>query len=205
MKKLLYLMRFIGSLILGLFINYQLQLVNRIPNFWLLGPAADMAYIGIGLMLGCLIYVLVGSAIPKEATTFKERLERNFLYAFMATYGVLLFFILFVRDLGGGSLELVPFRGIMGTISWMIRGQLNLPFGFALLIGNVMLFVPLAYFLRPYFTGAWCCYGALLGIFIVLELLQFVTDRGAFDIDDLIKYSLGVPIGFWLRRFWHKK
>jgi len=201
MKILLHVIWFLGSLFLGLLIHNQLPITRLIPNFWLLGPAGDMIFIGLGLMLGCLIYVFSSSVSPKASTTYKSRLGRRFYYTFMVTYGVMVLFILFSgRDGSGGSIELVPFRSTMGTISWMVQGQINLPFAYALLIGNLILFAPLAYYLRPYFKSGWRCYGALLGIFIGLELLQFVTNRGAFDIDDVIKYSLGVPLGFWIRK-----
>ena len=103
------------------------------------------------------------------------------------------------RSVSMAGVQLIPFRDILGMISLIYHHQINLGYAYAILIGNVILFVPLAFLVRPYFKTGPKCFWFLLAIFVFLEAMQFVTGRGIFDIDDVIKYSLGVPIGFGIR------
>ena len=52
----------------------------------------------------------------------------------------------------------------------------------------------------PHFKTAIKCYWVMLALFIFLEGMQFITNRGVFDIDDIIKYSLRVSLGFGIRK-----
>jgi len=62
------------------------------------------------------------------------------------------------------------------------------------------MFVPLGFFL-PKFTGridkCWKALGIGLFISLIIEITQFITHRGFFDVDDLFLNTLGSVIG-WL-------
>jgi len=181
--------------------------IGRIPNFWLLGPAGDMAVIGFNFMFGCLIYSLLAALIPKQETTYPQRFKRIFYRISIITYGVMIMFILYARRGFPGDLraiQLIPFRDIANLLTMIYHHRINLPFAYALLFGNIILFTPLAFLLRPHFKTPLKCYWVMLAIFTFLEAMQFITNRGVFDIDDIIKYSLGVPLGFGIRKIVEK-
>ena len=67
-------------------------------------------------------------------------------------------------------------------------------------IGNIVLFVPMGYFLPTFFKN--CKNFKFYVIFIVLlilavELVQFFSMLGAFDIDDVIMNVIGAIIGLF--------
>jgi len=67
------------------------------------------------------------------------------------------------------------------------------------LLGNIGVFVPFG-FLIPLATG-WRWWRSLsafvLGV-LVLEMLQLVTKRGSFDVDDVLLNAIGFAIGYIL-------
>ncbi|HEY8395939.1 MAG TPA: VanZ family protein [Bacilli bacterium] len=68
------------------------------------------------------------------------------------------------------------------------------------IFGNLLLFAPLPFYIRGKYS--------LLIIFsfvIVLELMQLLTKRGVFDIVDIILNSVGISLGFILRRLYGKQ
>jgi len=182
--------------------------IGRIPNFWLLGPAGDMAIIGFNFMFGCVIYSLLAALIPNPNTTYCQRFKHIIYRISIITYGLMIIFILYAGRGTPGidmrAIQLIPFRDIANLLTMIHHHQINLPFAYALLFGNIILFTPLAFLLRPHFKSALNCYWIMLAIFIFLEAMQFITNRGVFDIDDIIKYSLGVPLGFGIREIVEK-
>ncbi|MFT9494796.1 VanZ family protein [Anaerosolibacter sp.] len=69
------------------------------------------------------------------------------------------------------------------------------------LAGNIGVFVPFGILIPLTFGGR---YMKLLGTFLsglfVLEVLQLITKRGSFDIDDFILNTIGVTIGYSIYR-----
>ncbi|TCP97607.1 VanZ family protein [Serpentinicella alkaliphila] len=65
------------------------------------------------------------------------------------------------------------------------------------LIGNVAVFIPFGIFIPISFSSKFIKTQIIFlsGLFI-LEVLQLVTRRGSFDIDDFILNTLGVTIGY---------
>ena len=83
------------------------------------------------------------------------------------------------------SINLVPFD--------MIAEQ-----GFTLNVwGNILMFIPLglylAYFIIPF--RFYKVFGAIVGTSFAIEVLQYVFQRGASDIDDLLLNTAGGLIG----------
>lgn len=60
---------------------------------------------------------------------------------------------------------------------------------------NVLLFVPLGYLLSGVWESKWARVLTCLGITIIIEVTQYSTYRGYFDIDDIIANFLGGVIG----------
>lgn len=69
------------------------------------------------------------------------------------------------------------------------------------LAGNIGVFVPFGVLIPLVFGGR---YFRLLGTFLsglfILEILQLLTKRGSFDIDDFILNTIGVTIGYGIYR-----
>ena len=78
-------------------------------------------------------------------------------------------------------------------------GSMNLNIPLENLFGTLFMFLPLGIYL-PFFhkkiDSLKKCILSILPIFLVIEIAQFLTKRGAFDIDDLILNLAGAVIGY---------
>jgi len=71
------------------------------------------------------------------------------------------------------------------------------------LLGNIIMFIPfgfLGWLNAKYFSFKKLIVD-FLSVLIIMEALQYLTRLGVFDIDDLALNSLGVWIGFQMRKF----
>ena len=71
------------------------------------------------------------------------------------------------------------------------------------LLGNIIMFIPfgfLGWLNAKYFSFKKLIVD-FLSVLIIVEALQYLTRLGVFDIDDLALNSLGVWIGFRMRKF----
>ena len=146
-------------------------------------------------------------------------MKRKILLAGFAAYILLMLWLLFIRWRGvtvtdywtqlSGRVNLVPFSS-MGS---MLRTLWHYPYRAVLwtvvynIGGNIIMFVPLGFFLRALFPGCrgfWRCMGAVTVIMTIVELTQLLTLRGFCELDDLILNLLGAAIG-WLIAKWSKQ
>lgn len=115
----------------------------------------------------------------------------------------LIYFLIFSDWYGrtGGAngyrYNLVPFQEIQRF--WRYRETLGW-IAFANLFGNILIFVPLGFFMpmasryRSFFLTM--LYS--LGLSLLVEAFQFVSQVGSFDVDDMILNTLGGVIGYLL-------
>ena len=93
-------------------------------------------------------------------------------------------------------IQLTPFV----TISEMFSEADNYKQFIINILGNIILFIPFG-FLGIIFEKLKKLKN-LLPIFIIaisiIELLQYITNKGFADIDDVIINTIGVAIGFWI-------
>ena len=146
-------------------------------------------------------------------------MKRKILWVGFAAYVLLMLWLLFIRWRGvtvtdywtqlSGRVNLVPFSS-MGS---MLRTLWHYPYRAVLwtvvynIGGNIIMFVPLGFFLRALFPGCrgfWRCMGAVTVIMTIVELTQLLTLRGFCELDDLILNLLGAAIG-WLIAKWSKQ
>lgn len=137
-----------------------------------------------------------------------DRRKRN--AAFFAAYCALMLWLLFHRpgytegipywDQVANRLNLVPFRTLRlfaGLLDSGVRAHIRI--AVINLGGNILMFVPLGFFLPRVFpklrtlpqimlTTAW--------IVCVVEILQLFTLLGSCDIDDLILNVFGAALGY---------
>ncbi|MGI5839539.1 MAG: VanZ family protein [bacterium] len=98
--------------------------------------------------------------------------------------------------------NLVPLR----TISAYLFRATNMAVARVNLIGNVAVFVPFGFvapLLLPSLTGKRLAAAAAAGS-LGLELAQFVTGAGSFDVDDILLNTLGAGIGFTVYKLWRR-
>jgi len=101
------------------------------------------------------------------------------------------------------NLNPIPFRSIVSMIRLIINRPSLRFFALRNLFGNIILFIPLGYFLPavlPRFSVFWRFILLLAGIILAVEGIQFFTLLGSCDVDDLILNLLGGSIGFLLFR-----
>lgn len=115
-------------------------------------------------------------------------------------------FLLYLMFLGFGReqheaniVRLLPFVStilfVQNTTSWE-----NIIIN---LFGNIIMFIPfgfLGWLNAKYFSFKKLIVD-FLSVLIIVEALQYLTRLGVFDIDDLALNSLGVWIGFQMRKF----
>ena len=152
-----------------------------------------------------------------EKTAFSKRIV---LALFVLYVLIMLFILVFPNNfrsqnvfVGGLSWErwsariaqdfnLVPFRGIWEQVSQILAGQ-DIAQNLIYLVGNLMGLAPLGFFLPRLFSRQGRFKVFLITVVLALiglELLQLMTLRGSFDIDDIILNAAGACLGFWILR-----
>ena len=147
-------------------------------------------------------------------------MKRNIFRIGFACYIVLMLWLLFIRHRGIPAedywaqlperVNLVPFS----SIGSMLRTLWFHPYPSVLwtvvynIGGNIIMFVPLGFFLRALVPGCrslWRCMGTVAVIMTAVELGQLFTLRGFCEVDDLILNLLGAWLGYILWRLTGKK
>lgn len=99
------------------------------------------------------------------------------------------------------SYNLVPFKTIANYL--INRGNVNFDVWIYNLAGNVAAFMPLGFLLPFAFRGmrAVQTYIAAFILILTAEVLQLISRRGVFDVDDLLLNMLGCMIGYGIYKF----
>lgn len=109
-----------------------------------------------------------------------------------------LFKKIFSNSLDGfRSINLIPFKSIFEFVKVMFTK--NFLRGFNNIIGNVLIFAPLGYFLPLLFKNFKKLKNTILfsfGISLLFEICQYVLYLGSADIDDIILNVCGSIVGF---------
>ena len=132
-------------------------------------------------------------------------MRRKQLKVLFGLYCLLMLWLLLGQRLGHSAhipMQLKPFA----TIGWFVRvlgsraDQVSRFVAWKNLLGNVIMFIPLGFFVpllweknRNFLKHL----GWMFAIILAVELLQYVTGLGTCDVDDLILNILGTSFG-WL-------
>jgi glycopeptide antibiotics resistance protein len=125
------------------------------------------------------------------------------LYVIIAA--VLLFFSPYrqaayeINTSGAHPYNIIPFKTISNYIK--ASSHINQDIWISNLFGNVLAFLPMGFFLPLLFrrfNGFWQTAGAVFLATSSVEVLQFVTRVGSFDVDDIILNTAGGIIGYLL-------
>lgn len=122
---------------------------------------------------------------------------------FILPYTIFLLYLMFIgfgrEQHEANIVRLLPFVStilfVQNTTSWESI-IINL-------FGNIIMFIPfgfLGWLNAKYFSFKKLIVDFLSAL-IIVEALQYLTRLGVFDIDDLVLNSLGVWIGFQMRKF----
>ena len=105
--------------------------------------------------------------------------------------------------ISGENLNLVPLKTVRLYL-WLLQNSTNealLRHAIINLVGNVVLFIPMGWFL-PYIwvnlRGFFKTALAVLLLISAVEIVQYFTQLGSCDIDDLILNLVGALIGYLL-------
>lgn len=97
---------------------------------------------------------------------------------------------------GSINYNLIPFRSIGNQVAHIFQGWALIN-----LLGNIVPFIPFGFLLpisyRRFNTFYKVFFVGFLSI-IFIELFQFVTKLGSFDVDDIILNTVGVSIGYFM-------
>ncbi|ROR27488.1 VanZ like protein [Mobilisporobacter senegalensis] len=97
------------------------------------------------------------------------------------------------------SSNVIPFKNISTYARALFDGSMNMDIPLTNLFGNLLLFLPMGVYF-PYCIkkankiSVYCI--CMIIILFIIEIVQLITRRGIFDIDDIILRILGAFIGF---------
>ena len=103
------------------------------------------------------------------------------------------------------NMNLIPFRTIRNYLRVIDMDEYR-TVAIVNIFGNILMFVPLGYFLPRLWKGLqhWLrTWAMVLLIMLAVELAQLLTLRGKFDVDDLILNLLGAAVGYVIFRLFH--
>ena len=128
----------------------------------------------------------------------KERGYHVSLYAVFLFYVFILLMMLLINRRSYHSINIVPFRTI---ITYLASDDIIAQsFKISNLAGNILLFLPLGIYFIIFFKNKKIGINTLriIGISCIIEIIQYIFQRGASDIDDVILNGLGGFIGICL-------
>ncbi len=154
--------------------------------------------LAIAAALLCVVGVLIVYIIFRRVTKGEKKFpwRKTILLIMMIGYAVILFYATILRQSGlYGAVSLHLFRGWREAWNgFSTQLWLNV-------LLNVALFVPLGVLLpliAKVFHRWYLTLAAGLGTTLFVEIVQYITARGLFDIDDIFNNVLGCMIGYEL-------
>ena len=206
----------IGTLAFLLFVGNEIS--NHLSNAYRINALSRMLQaIAVCVICYC------GAYLHYKRTKSHDRIRHTF-YLFFALYLYLLLTLTLMDEtLGRGPesiyrllsqgarkdyisyfVNIVPFRSIYRVyIVGFLRGYIHFSIIALNLIGNIIAFMPLAFFLPLLFKSArkWQVFLLLsVGLVVAVELLQFLLMVGSCDIDDLLLNAGGAILMFFILR-----
>ncbi len=202
--------------------NFQMTLLAvTFPTLGMLSVFIFSPYTRFAYFIVCLILVnwlsinlpcyITRMAPHKQGSsscfrTYSTRVSLLFIFTYLAFLGFLLFSDAFAYRTGLRSVNLVPFKTIVPYISGYAHFSLNILI--INLLGNVLMFVPLGFYLKAFLKSHKWTLLAIIGIPIMIEVIQYLLASGVSDIDDVILNVLGELLGYWglvlMNKVYHK-
>lgn len=176
---------------LSLFISQGIFLVS-LP--WLYQLVSYLHPIALGVVWICLTALVFFMVFGWRGE--KLKISYKFFVSLFSLYNISLIVLLFFRpqDQSYDSWNLIPFATIGSFLfesNYLLVATYNL-------LANIGLFVPWGWFIL-YHGEQWTWFRKLYIPFFcisLIEITQFITNRGSLDIDDLILNLIGVFMGY---------
>ena len=146
------------------------------------------------------IFVIIGNKIYSNNYVEKlEEKEKMLWFSHMIVfiyYTVLLFnMVILARYNSIDSCDLIPFKSIIGILKNGTTYEVIIN-----IFGNLLVFVPLEYFLIELFKVKKFSVNFIVsfGIILLIELFQYIFKVGVLDIDDIILCMFGMMIFYFI-------
>lgn len=160
-------------------------------------PNIELNYfIRLILIIIASIFIIIGNLI--YSTNYVEKLEdknkiRKFSLSVIFIYYIILLFnmVIFARYNTVNSINLIPFKSIID-----IFNNGNIYSIIINILGNLLIFIPLEYFIIELFKVNKFFLNFIISFIIILiiEIMQYIFKVGVLDIDDLILCTLGMMV-----------
>lgn len=181
MKKVLALFDLILSVLLGFVINYYIT--SNIVTIFFQGMNSLYVLLSIIVLIMQILFIFI---IIRLCRTKKVN---NYVFKFLfALYIGIMLILLFGRETRGSSISMTIYP-LVNFLDFEVLFQ-N--------IFNVILFLPIGYLFKNKLTKYAVLY-AFTGV-ITIEAIQLFTNRGVFDICDIILNMLGIIIGYYFTK-----
>ncbi len=97
------------------------------------------------------------------------------------------------------SLNLIPFSTVKLYINGVAQDKISLAYFVINIFGNLIMLIPLTYFIPRIFKGINCFFKLLIALIlfsVAIEILQLIFLTGSCDIDDVILNVTGAAIAY---------
>ena len=194
------------DIIAYLFVGLNL-VIDFMPNISLSVKAKLFVYI-LSILL---IFVNMKIQNKKLENDEKEKNIRKGLLKIFIVYSILIMTLLFLdgnfrmynifsKEYFQNFCNIVPFSTIINFFDKSAKGYLNTRILITNILGNILIFAPYGFFLPTIFEDKFkSSKNFILGMIVivfVVEVVQFLTGLGSFDIDDIILNTLGAVMVF---------
>ena len=138
------------------------------------------------------ILIIIGNII--YGNNYVDKIEdKNKISKFSMSIVFIYYMVIFARYDSVYGYNFIPFKSIYGALK-----SDNLYFMIINILGNLLVFMPLEYFIINLFKVKKFSLNFMLSfvLILIIEILQFVFKVGVFDIDDILLSVLGMMIFF---------
>lgn len=194
------------GLFMDIFPNMRLSMKEKIIFY----------FIPIVLILINMLIQIKFSKLDEE----KVKIRKNCFIATFIIYIIILFTLLFLstsyrsgnlftwtrqyslfsKENISVNLNIIPFKNIAEYINKLVNNKINTNIVITNILGNLIAFAPFGFFIQELFKDKIKDskkFSILMFIIILaVEIVQFITRVGSFDIDDLILNLLGAFIAY---------
>lgn len=164
------------------------DIMSILKEYLILGICA-VVFAGILFFVG---YKLIYKKLMKGTKDIEKK--RLILYGISIVYAVVLLGAVFLNRSGlYGKVNLQLFSSYKEAYNTM---QMSL---FRNIVLNILLFAPLGFLLPIYsdkLKKAYKVVGIGLAVTVIIEIIQYITKLGIFEIDDILNNTLGTLIGY---------
>ena len=171
-------------------------------------PSIELNYfIRLFMMVFASMFIIVGNNIYANnyAETIKEKNKvKKYSQIIVFIYYIVLIFnmVFFARFSKINSYNLIPFHTIIEIINNNSLYSITIN-----IFGNLLIFIPLEYFLIELFNVKNILHNFLIssGAILLIEILQYVFKVGIFDIDDILLSVIGMMLFYIFNNYLKNK